>query len=83
MIPHRLRSARLRAGMTQERLGVLAGIDESTARSRVSHYETGTHKPTFDTMCLFARVLDVPECYFYILDDNFAESVLNLYYTSK
>ncbi|EKN5934532.1 XRE family transcriptional regulator, partial [Yersinia enterocolitica] len=49
MIPYRLKSARLRAGMTQERLGVLAGIDESTARSRVSHYETGTHKPTYDT----------------------------------
>ena len=79
MIPHRLKFARKNAGLTQEKLGVLAGIDESTARSRVSQYENGTYSPNFDTMCHFARVLNVPECYFYILDDAFAEEVLVLY----
>lgn len=79
MIPKRLKIARLRANLTQERLGVLAGIEEATAYSRLSHYEKGTHKPTFELVCEFARVLEVPECYFYILDDEFAEDVLNLY----
>jgi transcriptional regulator with XRE-family HTH domain len=79
MIPHRLKSARAKAKLTQEKLGVLAGIDESTARSRVSQYESGTYSPNFDTMCHFARVLNVPECYFYITDDAFAEQVLALY----
>ncbi|WP_323635481.1 helix-turn-helix transcriptional regulator [Pectobacterium polaris] len=79
MIPKRLKAARLRANLTQEKLGVLAGIEEATAYSRLSHYENGTHKPTFELVCEFARVLNVPECYFYIVEDEFAEDVLNLY----
>lgn len=79
MIPKRLKEARQRAKLTQERLGVLAGIEEATAYSRLSHYENGTHKPTFDLVCEFARVLNVPECYFYTVDDDFAEAVLALY----
>lgn len=79
MIPKRLKEARLRAKLTQEKLGVLAGIEEATAYSRLSHYENGTHKPTFDLVCEFARVLNIPECYFYTVDDDFAEAVLDLY----
>lgn len=79
MVPQRLKAARQRAGLTQEKLGVLAGIDETTARSRISQYESGTHTPSFTTMCSLARVLNVPECYFYILDEAFAEQVLLLY----
>ncbi|AWD10214.1 XRE family transcriptional regulator [Salmonella enterica] len=79
MIPKRLKEARQRAKLTQEKLGVLAGIEEATAYSRLSHYENGTHKPTFDLVCEFARVLNVPECYFYTVDDDFAEAVLDLY----
>jgi transcriptional regulator with XRE-family HTH domain len=79
MIPKRLKAARLRANLTQEKLGVLAGIEEATAYSRLSHYEKGTHKPTFELACEFARVLNVPECYFYTVEDGFAEDVLNLY----
>ncbi|HFI5337011.1 TPA: helix-turn-helix transcriptional regulator [Serratia liquefaciens] len=82
MVPQRLKSARQRAGLTQEKLGVLAGIDEATARSRISQYENGTYTPTFTTMCALARVLDVPECYFYILDDVFSEKVLRLHQES-
>uniref|UniRef100_UPI0035C68B20 helix-turn-helix transcriptional regulator n=1 Tax=Serratia quinivorans TaxID=137545 RepID=UPI0035C68B20 len=82
MVPQRLKSARQRAGLTQEKLGVLAGIDEATARSRISQYESGTYTPTFSTMCALARVLDVPECYFYILDDVFSEKVLRLHQES-
>lgn len=79
MVPQRLKAARQRAALTQERLGVLAGIDETTARSRISQYESGTYTPSFTTMCALARVLEVPECYFYILDEGFAEHVLRLY----
>ncbi|EFP4584418.1 helix-turn-helix transcriptional regulator [Salmonella enterica] len=79
MIPKRLKEARLRVKLTQEKLGVLAGIEEATAYSRLSYYENGTHKPTFDLVCEFARVLNVPECYFYTVDDDFAEAVLDLY----
>lgn len=76
MIPRRLKEARLRAKLTQEKLGVLAGIEEATAYSRLSHYENGTHKPTFELVCEFARVLDVPECYFYTIDDELANLIV-------
>lgn len=48
MVPQRLKSARLRAGYTQEKLGVLAGIDEATARSRISQYEWYLHPFLYD-----------------------------------
>ncbi|MCG8157756.1 helix-turn-helix transcriptional regulator [Brenneria goodwinii] len=79
MLPGRLKSARLNAHLTQEKLGTLAGIEEETARSRVSQYENGIHRPTFEMMCAFAKVLNVPEGYFYTLDDKFAAMLLDLY----
>jgi len=79
MIPSRLKTARLRANLTQEKLGVMAGIEEATARSRISQYESGVHRPTFEMMCAFAKVLNVPEGYFYTVDDAFAEQLLVVY----
>ncbi|OOC12573.1 transcriptional regulator [Dickeya dadantii] len=79
MLPIRLKTARLQANLTQEKLGVLAGIEEATARSRISQYESGIHRPTFEMMCAFAKVLNVPECYFYTVDDDFAEIILKIY----
>ncbi|MBI0440251.1 XRE family transcriptional regulator [Dickeya dianthicola] len=79
MLPIRLKTARLRANLTQEKLGVLAGIEEATARSRISQYESGIHRPTFEMMCAFAKVLNVPECYFYTVDDDFSEIILKLH----
>ncbi|RUR96371.1 helix-turn-helix domain-containing protein [Pectobacterium polaris] len=79
MLPIRLKTARLQANLTQEKLGVLAGIEEATARSRISQYESGVHRPTFEMMCAFAKVLNVPECYFYTVDDEFAEIILKNY----
>ncbi|KAA1194709.1 helix-turn-helix domain-containing protein [Photorhabdus heterorhabditis] len=79
MINKRLKAARLRANITQEKLGTAAGIDEKSARARVSQYENGTHQPTFETMCAFSKVLNVPECYFYIVDDDFSNVVLAIH----
>ena len=79
MLPVRLKTARLSANLTQEKLGVLAGIEEAAARSRISQYESGIHRPTFKMMCAFAKVLNVPECYFYTVDDDFAQAVLDLH----
>lgn len=39
----RLKEARQRAGLTQERLGVLAGIDEMSASARMNQYERGKY----------------------------------------
>ncbi|EAW6614385.1 XRE family transcriptional regulator, partial [Salmonella enterica] len=51
-------------------------MEEATAYSRLSHYENGTHKLTFELVCEFARVLNVPECYFYIVNDGVADAIL-------
>jgi transcriptional regulator with XRE-family HTH domain len=83
MIGSRLRAARIRANKSQEELGVKAGLDESTARSRVSQYESGHVSPPFNIACNFADVLGVPECYFYIRDPEFAEEVLDLFIKKK
>ncbi|VEB95363.1 Helix-turn-helix [Cedecea lapagei] len=77
MLTHRLKEARIRAGLSQERLGILAGIDEATASPRMNQYERGTHAPDFSLACKFAEVLNVPACYFYTVDDELAELTLS------
>lgn len=76
MLPHRLKTARKKAGYTQEKLGVMAGIDEATARARISQYEKGTHAPDFGLVCRIAKVLQVPACYLYTVEDDLAEIIL-------
>ncbi len=77
MLPHRLKEARLRAKLSQERLGILAGIDEATASARMNQYERGTHSPDFSLACKFAEVLKIPACYLYTVEDDLAEIILH------
>lgn len=68
----RLREARTRAGLSQERLGVLADIDEMSASARMNQYERGKHEPDFSMVERIAKALAVPESYFYAKDDDAA-----------
>ena len=76
MLPHRLKAARLKAGLSQERLGILAGIDEATASARKNQYERGIHTPDFELTCRLASVMEIPACYFYAVEDDLAEIIL-------
>lgn len=76
MLPHRLKEARLKAGLSQQKLGILAGIDEATASARMNQYERGIHTPDFALACRLAEVLKVPACYFYTVEDDLAEVVM-------
>lgn len=76
MLPHRLKAARLKAGLSQERLGILAGIDEATASARMNQYERGIHTPDFELACRLASVMHIPACYFYTVEDDLAEMIL-------
>jgi transcriptional regulator with XRE-family HTH domain len=76
MLPHRLKEARLRAGISQQKLGILAGIDEATASARMNQYERGIHTPDFALACKLAEVLNVPACYFYTVEDDLAQVVM-------
>lgn len=67
-------------GLSQERLGILAGIDESSASARMNQYETGKYSPDFLMAKKIAEVLDVPATYFYTEDDLMAEMVLKFHF---
>jgi transcriptional regulator with XRE-family HTH domain len=68
--------ARLRAGLSQERLGVAAGIDEMSASARMNQYEKGKHAPDWLTSRRLAEALAVPVSYLYEADDDIAELLL-------
>lgn len=69
----RLRAARNRAGIPQDKLGVTIGLDEGSSSARMSRYETGVHEPAYATVANLATVLKVPVAYFYCEDDRLAE----------
>lgn len=72
----RLKEARIKAGLSQKRLGIEVGIDEFVASTRINRYEKGVHQADGATAILLARVLDVPLAYFYAEDDSLAEMIL-------
>ena len=78
----RLKMARKAKSLSQERLGILAGIDESSASARMNQYETGKHVPDFLMATKIAVVLGVPAAYLYTEDNLMAEIILKLYLLS-
>lgn len=73
----RLREARSRMGIPQDKLGVAIGIDEGCSSTRISRYETGTHEPPFATAVNLASALKVPVAYFYCDDDRLAAFLIH------
>lgn len=73
---YRLKIARKAKRLSQEKLGILAGIDENSASARMNQYERGKHIPDFLMMGKIATTLDVPVAYFYAEDDHLAEAIL-------
>jgi transcriptional regulator with XRE-family HTH domain len=73
----RLKAARLAKGLSQKSLGILAGIDEFVASTRINRYEKGVHQPSIEIAQQLAAVLEVPLAYFYVVDDGLAEVCLN------
>lgn len=63
------------AGIAQDRLGVMIGLDESSSATRISRYEMGIHEPPFPVAEKLAQALDVPVAYFYCPDDELAEFI--------
>jgi transcriptional regulator with XRE-family HTH domain len=73
----RLREARRRMGIPQDKLGVLIGMDESCSSARISRYETGVHEPQIATVEKLAKALKVPLPYFFCEDDCMAEILIH------
>lgn len=79
MLAHRLKQARLRAGLSQEKLGKLAGIDPMSASARMNQYERGKHSPDYQLMCRVAEILKMPVSWFYTDDEDHAR-LQEIYY---
>jgi transcriptional regulator with XRE-family HTH domain len=74
----RLKEARQRAGLSQERLGIEAGLDPMSASARMNRYELGKRSPNFELVEEFAKVLKIPAPYFYAADDSLAKIIMTV-----
>ncbi|MBK9440766.1 MAG: helix-turn-helix transcriptional regulator [Comamonadaceae bacterium] len=79
VVGRRMRQLRELKGWSQEKVGVLIGIDESSSRARISRYELGVHEPAVPTARLIASALGVPLTYLYCEDDGVAALLLALH----
>lgn len=71
----RLKQARKAAGLSQEKLGVLAGIDEMSASARMNQYERGKHEPDIAMVSRIAKALQLPVSFFYSETDGEAKLI--------
>ncbi len=76
LIGQRLKAARLRVGIAQDKLGVAIGLEESSSSARMSRYECGIHEPPFSVVEKLAKTLKVPTAYFFCDDDTLASIML-------
>lgn len=69
----RLAEARKVAKISQEKLGIDAGIDPGSASARMNQYERGIHEPNLTTVNQIANALGLPVAYFFTEMDDAAK----------
>lgn len=79
----RLKQARQLRDLSQRKLGILAGLDEFVASTRINRYEQGVHEPELAMAQRLCHVLNVPLAYLYTEDDELADALLHLHTLSK
>ena len=79
----RLKIARKAKKLSQERLGILAGIDEASASARMNQYETGKYAPDLLMVTKIAEVLEVPVAYFYTENNLMVEIIMQLQFLTE
>ncbi|MGF6900387.1 helix-turn-helix domain-containing protein [Paraburkholderia sp. GAS348] len=82
-LPRRLKEARQRAALSQEKLGIEAGLDPMSASARMNRYELGKRIPNLELVERIADVLRVPTAYFYAVGDDEAELLLRFHELSN
>ncbi|WP_223277268.1 MULTISPECIES: helix-turn-helix domain-containing protein [Cupriavidus] len=83
VLARRLKEARQRAGISQERLGIEAGLDPMSASARMNRYELGKRVPAPELVTRLAAVLNVPATFFYAADDTEANLLLKFHRLRK
>jgi len=71
----RLKAARLAAGLTQQALGIEAGIPEDVARTRINRYERAVHDADQATAQRIAKALDTPVAALYADSEEMAQAI--------
>lgn len=79
----RLKAARLEARLSQEQLGLLAGLEVESASARMNRYERGTRVPTVELVERIGSVVNLPVAYFYAKEDAEALLITAFYRMSK
>ena len=74
-VPGRIKQARVSKGISQKELGIRIGLDQSSASSRMNHYEKGRHTPDIPTLKRMADELGVPLAYFFCESEKTAELI--------
>lgn len=69
----RIKEARLRAGFSQEQLGLRIGLEPASASTRMNRYELGKRSPDLELVERIAEELGLPAAYFYAVQDEEAE----------
>jgi len=75
--PKRLKEARLRKGLSQKQLGILAGVYPFSPSPRMNQYEKGVHTPDFQMVRALAKVLEVPTAFLFCEEEDIANAILN------
>lgn len=75
----RLKEARLRAGLSQEQLGIRIGLEPESASTRMNRYELGKRAPDFGLVERISAELGLPAAYFYAVEDDEAELLARFY----
>jgi len=75
----RLKAARLEAKLSQEQLGLLAGLEVESASARMNRYERGTRAPAVELVERIGSVVNLPVAYFYARDDDEAALIAVFY----
>ena len=70
VLGERLKQARLKSGLSQEQLGLRAGIEVESASARMNRYERGTRVPGVELMEKVGNVLNLPLAYFYATNED-------------
>ena len=73
VIGRRLKEARQLAELSQEQLGLLAGLEVESASARMNRYERGTRVPDVALLAKIGAVLNLPVMYFYAVTDDEAK----------
>lgn len=76
VVGKRLRQVRLLRVLSQEQLGAMAGLEESSSSARMSRYESGIHEPPAHLLHRLSEVLKVSAAFFYCADDRLAKIIL-------